>query len=71
MSRRRRAAHGPCDVMGSQTSRIHRAQCATVWRTAHKAKRPRERKHAMNVGYALGEAETRAVLKEACEVTGR
>jgi Ser/Thr protein kinase RdoA (MazF antagonist) len=37
---------------------------------AHKAKRPRERKHAMNLGYALGAAETRALLQQACAAVG-
>ena len=42
----------------------------TSYTDAHKAKRTRERKHGMNVGYALGEAETRALLQQACAATG-
>jgi Ser/Thr protein kinase RdoA (MazF antagonist) len=38
---------------------------------SHTAKRLKgSGKHAMNVGYAMDEAQTRAVLKEACEATG-
>jgi aminoglycoside phosphotransferase (APT) family kinase protein len=34
------------------------------------AKRPKGNGHAMNKGYALGEADTRVVLQEACAATG-
>jgi hypothetical protein len=46
--------------------------CFTDLTTTHARRSdPREAEHAMNTGYALGGAETRGLLTEACAAASR
>jgi aminoglycoside phosphotransferase (APT) family kinase protein len=59
MNRARPGIRRRCDVMRSQPHT-----------RTHGESDQGNGKHAMNVGYALGEAETRALLQQACTATG-